>query len=96
MTIEQLEKEVKRLTDVKNEYRRRCWSEYMRRLRAEAGIHAVRDLIADSEGVAGLHLNGDMAPWDELRTGGRFEEWLKPFDDAIAGTPNAENQALTR
>ena len=59
MTIEQLEKEVKRLTDVKNDYRRRCWSEYMRRLRAEAGLHAVRDLIADSAGVAGLHMNAE-------------------------------------
>lgn len=51
----------------------------------EEGIKAVDGLISDSHGVAGLHLNGDIAPWDELRTGGRFEEWLKPFDAALAG-----------
>lgn len=38
------------------------------------------DLISESEGVAGLHLNGDLAPWDELLPGGRFERLtsLKP------------------
>src|SRR5690606_31277983 len=39
-----------------------------------AGIEAVHTLIADSEGVTGLHKNGDVAPWNEIRTGGRFEE----------------------
>ena len=48
-----------------------------------AGLLAVEDLINDSYGVTGLHLNGDVAPWTELRTGGRFEEWLLPFDDAL-------------
>lgn len=47
-----------------------------------AGLQAVADLIAESDGVAGLHLNGDVATWDELRTGGRFEDWLLAFDDA--------------
>lgn len=46
---------------------------------------AVLALINDSRGVVGLHLNGDEASWDELRTGGRFEEWLSPFDDALRG-----------
>ena len=46
------------------------------------GIEAIRALIDDSEGVAGLHLNGDLAPWSELQSGGRFEEWLQPFNDA--------------
>jgi hypothetical protein len=32
--------------------------------------------------VYGLHLNGDGAPWDSLRTGGFFEEWLLDFDKA--------------
>ncbi len=44
---------------------------------------AVLALINDSRGVVGLHLNGDEAPWEELRTGGRFDEWLSPFDDAL-------------
>lgn len=33
-------------------------------------------LVSESEGVAGLHLNGDIAPWSDLLEGGRFEEWL--------------------
>jgi hypothetical protein len=45
----------------------------------------VEDLVAlinDSHGVAGLHLNGDAAPWDELLAGGRFEDWLRSLSDA--------------
>jgi len=38
-------------------------------------IQAIWDLIKESEGVAGLHLNGDMAPWSDLLEGGRFEDW---------------------
>ena len=48
------------------------------------GLEAVEALIHNSRGVIGLHLNGDEAPWDELRTGGRFEGWLRDFDDALA------------
>lgn len=52
------------------------------RLRAEleALMGASADLVADvdgligeSAGVAGLHLNGDVAEWDALLPGGRFE-----------------------
>lgn len=50
----------------------------------EKGVAAVEALIDESEGVAGLHRNGDIAPWDELRSGGRFEGWLFDFDAAIA------------
>lgn len=49
----------------------------------EKGIDSVLSLINESYGVDGLHLNGDVAVWDELRTGGRFEEWLIDFDAAI-------------
>ena len=42
----------------------------------EAALAAVRNLINNSEGVAGLHLNGDVAPWDELLKGGEYEGWL--------------------
>lgn len=41
-------------------------------------IH-LQTLISESTGVAGLHFNGDIAPWEELMEGGRFEEWLLPF-----------------
>ena len=50
---------------------------------ARKGLEAVESLMNESHGVGGLHLNGDFAPWSELRTGGRFEEWLIAFDDAL-------------
>lgn len=50
---------------------------------ARRGLDAVADLINESSGVTGLHLNGDVASWDELRTGGRFEDWLIDFDAAL-------------
>ena len=58
-----------------------CQREEIARLRR--AVDAVRALIAESQGVAGLHLNGDVATWDELLRGGRFEEWLGPLSDAI-------------
>lgn len=51
--------------------------------RLRAGLRAVSDLIDESHGVAGLHRNGDVAPWSDLRTGGKYEEWLVAFDDAL-------------
>ena len=33
----------------------------------------INSLIHESSGVAGLHLNDDLAPWGELEAGGRFE-----------------------
>lgn len=50
----------------------------------EFGLSEVATLMDESEGVAGLHLNGDVAPWSELRSGGRFEAWLLGFDEARA------------
>jgi len=58
------------------------------------GLLAVETLMANSTGVAGLHLNGDIAPWDELRTGGRFEEWLEGLDDALEAAKDG-NQPVT-
>lgn len=48
------------------------------------GLRAVLELIESSRGVVGLHLNGDEAPWEELRAGGRFESWLAAFDEAVS------------
>ena len=45
-------------------------------------FHALRN---DSYGVAGLHLNGEVAPWNDLCLGGRFEEWCKAFDENHPG-----------
>jgi addiction module HigA family antidote len=41
-------------------------------------------LVDNSEGVAGLHPNGDVASWESLREGGRFETWLMRMDEARA------------
>lgn len=48
------------------------------RLQAEEAAAAVLALINDSDGVAGLHLNGGLATWGEL-TRGRFSAWLEPL-----------------
>ena len=48
----------------------------------DKAVRSISELISFSRGVDGLHLNGDVAPWDELRTGGRFEEWMIEFDEA--------------
>ena len=45
-------------------------------------VTSLESLIDNSHGVAGLHLNGDVAPWGELTQGGRFEEWLTALDNA--------------
>lgn len=49
----------------------------------QKGLTAVEALIGESAGVSGLHLNGDIAPWQDLRTGGRFDSWLADFDAAL-------------
>lgn len=42
--------------------------------KALRGLHDdIEGLIDESSGVYGLHLNGDLSPWDELAPGGRFE-----------------------
>jgi len=46
------------------------------------GVKAIRCLIENSEGVSGLHLNGDVAPWVSLQEGGQFETWLLAFNEA--------------
>ena len=51
--------------------------------RFRAGIKSVGKLIDNSHGVYGLHLNGDLSPWDELLAGGSFEEWLFDFSAAL-------------
>jgi hypothetical protein len=61
----------------------------------ERGIRAVEELIGDSRGVYGLHRNGDVSPWDELRTSGRFEEWLLDFDAALDAIPDEVNELVT-
>lgn len=49
----------------------------------EKGLAAVQELIDCSHGVAGLHLNGELAVWDEILEGGPYEEWLVDFSNAL-------------
>jgi len=49
----------------------------------KAGLEAVNELINNSYGVQGLHLNGDTAIWEELLQGGSFEAWLLDFSLAL-------------
>lgn len=49
-------------------------------------------LVFESDGVSGLHLNGDVATWDELLPGGRFER-LSSLDElcaALAAQPGGD------
>lgn len=49
-----------------------------------AVVTAFQNLVSESDGVAGLHKNGELASWITLCRGGRFEEWCGVFDDAAA------------
>jgi hypothetical protein len=42
-------------------------------------VQQLEELIADSRAVAGLHLNGDEAPWGDL-----LDNWLDGAADAFA------------
>ena len=54
----------------------------------DAALQEVVDLIGESSGVYGLHLNGDNAPWEEVEQGGRFER-LTSLCEALAIQPSA-------
>lgn len=45
-------------------------------------VTEIAELMGESKGVYGLHLNGDPAPWSEIDDGGRFEGWLTKFNAA--------------
>lgn len=60
---------------------------------AQGLLMDVQDLINESEGVAGFHLNGDVAPWDELLSGGRFERLIS-MDAARAALAAVQKPAL--
>ena len=52
-------------------------------LQAGIALQEVQDLIHESHGIYGMHLNGDESPWDEIEQGGRFER-LCTLPDALA------------
>jgi hypothetical protein len=53
-------------------------------------LQDIDDLVGQSEGVAGLHLNGEMAEWDSLLSGGKFGAWLESIEDLRAAINNAQ------
>ena len=71
-------------------------------------VQDIDALIGNSEGVAGLHMNGNVAPWGSLTEGGEFGAWLGSFDrlrDAldeafppagIAGRHHADAESTAR
>ena len=56
------------------------------KLKDEA-LQEVVDLIGESSGIYGMHLNGDPSPWDEIERGGRFER-LTLLQEALAIHPD--------
>lgn len=55
---------------------------------------AVVGLIEESQGVAGLHQNGEIAEWSTLLRGGAYEEWLLPLCDALDFLKEGEDATL--
>lgn len=49
----------------------------------KGAIIAIRDLINESVGVVGIHVNGDIALWDDLLSGGYQQAWLCDVSKAI-------------
>ena len=57
-----------------------------------AGLKAVALLMAESEGVTGLHLNGDVATWDWLLS----TEWLADFNAAMGAVVDMTNDQIEK
>lgn len=71
--------------EVYEQTRQRLAAAEARNVTLQKGIDAVQSLINESHGVAGLHLNGDVATWSSLLAGGEYEEWLREFSEAAKG-----------
>lgn len=78
--VEILRAEVERLRD---ELRDRMGSAMRVHDLAAQLVDELDGLVVESDGVSGLHLNGDVATWDELLPGGRFER-LSSLDELRA------------
>ena len=70
--IQRLEREVEEL---------KVWVAKLRDA-LEGLVEDLDELITQSGGVYGLHLNGDPAPWSDLLAGGKYEEWLCQLEEA--------------
>ena len=54
-------------------------------------VDEINLLASESCGVAGLHLNGDVATWEEILPGGRFE-WLGGLERAESAIAKATEE----
>ena len=54
------------------------------RLELIKAIESFLDLVGDSHGVAGYHLNGDIAEWDEFECVGEAYELIRRIEGGIA------------
>ena len=54
----------------------------------DVALNEFTDLMSESYGIIGLHLNGDVAPWSEIEEGGRFER-LTSLKTALSIQPDA-------
>lgn len=65
------------LKNLEGEFQRMS-TEHIRGLQLLAGaVQELGDLVGESGGVYGLHLNGDPAPWEDILEGGRFERLVE-------------------
>ena len=56
-------------------------------------LHDIDDLVANSQGVTGLHQNGDVAEWPDILEGGSFGAWLRSVETLRAAlTPTADKE----
>ena len=56
------------------------------------GLQSVQSIMEQSEGVAGLHLNGEIAKWDDLLTG----SWLEDYHEAMNEVIDMHNEEIER
>jgi hypothetical protein len=98
------EREIGRLTEERDGYQRFAEIEQSFRRAVEAigdrrqrenealreALEEWRTLMEQSDGVAGLHQNGDLATWDEL-TEGEYSDWLSTTHRLLATAPQQEN-----
>ena len=58
----------------------------------------LEELVAETSGVYGLHLNGDPSPWGEILEGGRFERIssLHVVQNLLAARPPEQPADLVR